>query len=111
MKLLDMTDRFNLDSCVRGHHIYKVWRPVNGETLTTKPEFGNLHDPYFVAVVTSDDTVVGHLPRTISTFCHIFLRRSGNIFVKITGKRKHLTDLPQGGLEVPCSLTFVGDSK
>ena len=58
MNLLDMTDRFNLDSCVVGHYVYKeVWRTVIEETLKTKPEFGNPHDPYAVAVVTSDDTI------------------------------------------------------
>ena len=81
------------------------------ERLTTKAEFGNPHDPYTIATVTSDDTVVGHLPRTISTLCHIFLRRSGNIIVQIIGRRKHSKDLLQGGLDVPCSLTFVGESK
>ena len=44
-----------------------------GDTLTAKPEFGNVHDPYAVAVITPDDVVVGHLPRNISTLCHLFL--------------------------------------
>ena len=26
----------------------------------------------------------------------------------MTGSRRHLSDLPQGGLEVPCILTFIG---
>ena len=58
-----MTGRVTFDSCIRGYHIYEeFWNPATGDTLTAKPEFGNPHDPYAVAVVTSDDTVVGHLP-------------------------------------------------
>ena len=30
---------------------------------------------------------------------------------QITGHRQFSADLPQGGLEVPCSLTFMGDEK
>ena len=28
----------------------------------------------------------------------------------VTGPKRHLADLPQGGLELPCTLTFSGDS-
>lgn len=92
--------------------MYKeFWHPTIGETLMAKPEFGNAHDPYAVAVVTLDDTIVGHLPRNISTLCHVFLRRNGDILVQVTDRRRRSTDLPQGGLEVPCTLTFVGESK
>ena len=40
-----------------------------------------------------------------------FLRRGGTISCEITGQRKYSRDLPQGGLEVPCVLTFKGDEK
>lgn len=30
---------------------------------------------------------------------------------KITGRRRHSKDLAQGGLEIPCILTFEGGSK
>ena len=29
----------------------------------------------------------------------------------ISGRRRHSTDLPQGGLEVPCRLLFRGEAK
>lgn len=108
-----MSSRYTLNSCIRGYHVYKdIWNPSIGETLLGKPEFGNIHDPYAVAVVSSTvDTIVGHLPRNISTMCHIFLRRAGNIIVQVTGRRRRSVDLPQGGLEVPCLLTFIGESK
>lgn len=107
-----MAETSTFDSCVRGYHVYKeIWNYAIGDTLTAKPEFGNVHDPYAVAVVTSDDVVVGHLPRNISTLCHLLLRKSGHILVQVTGRRKRSTDLPQGRLEVPCSLTFVGEAR
>ena len=46
-----MTGRVTFDSYVRGYHVYKeFWNPTTGNTLTAKPEFGNPHDPYTVAV-------------------------------------------------------------
>ena len=38
-------------------------------------------------------------------------RLHGNIIIQITDRRKRSTDFPHGGLEVPCSLSFVGESK
>lgn len=83
-------------------------KTFGSESLTGRAEFGNIHDPYAVAVVNLNDTTVGHLPRNISALCHIFLRRTGNILVQVTGRRQRSIDLPQGGLEVPCTLTLVG---
>ena len=36
-----------------------------------KLEFGNLHDPYAVVMVTSNDTIVSHLPKIIVVMCKI----------------------------------------
>ena len=66
----------------------------------------NRHDPYAVAVMRSK-TVVGHLPRKISTACSLFLS-TGTITCKVIGRKRYSHDLPQGGLEIPCTLTFVG---
>ena len=49
------------------------------------------------------------MPRNISTLCHLFLSRGGIITCTVSGLRKYSDDLPQGGLEVPCLLTFQGD--
>ena len=69
--------------CERGHHIYKdVWvpDPMRPEVLTCvrERETGNDADPYSVAMVNSSMTVVGHVPRKISSICSIFFvaRRS-----------------------------------
>ena len=48
-----MATTYSLDSCVRGYHVYKnIWTAPHGEILTCQNEFGNVEDPYAVAVVT-----------------------------------------------------------
>ena len=99
----------SIDTVIRGHHVYKdVWTPIIGEVLQCEKEEGNSHDLYAVAVKKLD-SIVGHVPRTISTLYHLFLSRGGSITCTVTGIRKYSDDLPQGGLEVPCQLTFRGD--
>lgn len=55
--------------------------------------------------------VVGHVPRRISSICSVFLRRGGSITCTVTGSRHYSGDLPQGGLELPCTLKFEGREK
>ena len=43
----------------------------------------------------------------MSTICSSFIHREGSIVCTVTGPRQYSTDLPQGGLEVPCILTFT----
>ena len=107
-----MSRRFTVDSCIRGYHIYKtIWPAPIGEVLQCQPESGNIHDPYCVAVVTAQNITVGHVPRTVSAVCRSFLRRGGNIVSQVTGSRRFSADLVQGGLEIPCVLTFIGSEK
>ena len=52
---------WNLESYVRGHHVYKeVWTPTNGEELLCKMEPNNIKDNYAVCVQ-KDGVIVGHL--------------------------------------------------
>ena len=91
--------------------MYKdIWKPAIGETLTCKLEFGNIHDPYAVSVVCGAADIIGHIPRRISSLCYFFLKK-GSISCQIMGKRYCSVDLLQGGLEVPCTLTFAGNSQ
>ena len=84
-------------SKIRGYHVYKeVWSAVVGETLAGHRETRNLIDPYAVAVMRSGE-VVGHVPRSISTLCSLFIERGGNIMYEVTGNRQYSYDLPQGG--------------
>ena len=93
---------------VRGYHVYRdVWEAAVGQTLPCQREAGNPHDPYAVSV-TEGGTIVGHVPRAISAVCSLFLRRNGTILCEVTGTRRKSSDLPQGGLEIPCKLIFAG---
>ncbi len=67
----------------------------------------NIHDPYYpYAVSVHKSFVVGHVPRTISAVCSLFVRQGRSISCQVTGNRRYLVDLPQGGLELPCHPTF-----
>ena len=106
-----MAERITVESGVRGFHAHKdVWTPNGEETLSCSREPGNIHDPYTVAVKTGSNVIVGHVPRTISTLCSIFILQGGIITCQITGGRRYSHDLPQGGLELPCHLTFSASS-
>ncbi len=78
-----------------------------GAVLQCDREARNSNDPYTVAVQ-KDGLTVGHVTRTVSCICSVFVQRGGSIVCTITGKRKHSCDLPQGGLELPCTDTFSG---
>ena len=103
---------FSVEAVVRGYHVYhEVWPAPVGEQLTCRREIGNSHDPFAVSVITTASTIVGHVPRRISSVCSVFLRRGELIFCRVIGTRQYSGDLPQGGMEVPCILTFQGESK
>ena len=100
-----------LESCVRGHHIYKdIWSPVIGERLVCERERHNTHDRYAVAVK-RESTTVGHLPKKYSCTFSLLLRGGGSIDCTVTGTRRYSTDLSQGGLEVPCEVTLKGTKR
>ena len=54
---------------------------------------------------------VSHVPRAISAVCSLFLDHGGTITSEVIGNRQYLEDLSQGGLEIPCELSFHGPSK
>ena len=103
--------RCERNSCVRGYHIYmSIWDAVIGEELPCRRDTGNERDRYAVAVM-KDGTIIGHLPRKISRPCLLFLRRGNSITCHVTGHRRYSSDLPQGGLEIPCILMFESKIK
>ena len=102
---------FDVQAMIRGYHIYQhVWDASIHEELPCAREADNLRDPFAVAVMKSHQTV-GHIPMKISSVCSLFLRHGGTITCTVTGSRQHSQDLPQGGLEIPCTLTFEGGLK
>ena len=80
------------------------------ENICLARESMNSKDPFAVAVVKSQVTI-GHIPRKISSICSMFLRHGGTIKCRVTASRRYSRDLPQGGLEIPCVLTFQGCEK
>lgn len=107
----ELSVQFSVEAMVRGYHAYEsVWVAVVGEELACKRERGNSEDPFAVAV-TKGERIVGHVPRKISAVCAMFLRRGGSIICRVTGSRRYSEDLPQGGLEIPCVLTFRSEKE
>ena len=99
---------YKLRWCVRGYHVYKEdWDAEIGDELVCKMETGNVKDPYAVAVIRKKK-VVGHLPRKISRITALFLKRKGTVRGEVVGRRRHSADLAQGGVEIPCEITFEG---
>ena len=97
---------------IRGYHQYKtIWEnPSRSDELLCGREIGNAYDTHAVAIkkdIGGVQTIVGHIAKKISSLCSIFLRRGGMILCEVNGHRRYSSDLPQGGLEVPCVLTFV----
>jgi hypothetical protein len=102
---------FEVETMVRGYHVYQdSWDALVDEELACAQEPDNLRDPFAVAVVKSRQTV-GHVPKKISSVCSLFLQHGGSITCKVTGRRRHSEDLPQGGLEISCTLAFEGGLK
>ena len=96
---------------MRGYHVYKdIWAAAVGEVLACRREPSNASDRYAIAVL-KHGTIIGHLPRKISKMCSLFLRRGGSIRCTVTGSMRYSIDLPQGGLEIPCSLLFKANLK
>ena len=95
------------DSCIRGYLYQAIWTAVVGECLVCQREPLNCNDRYTVAVM-KGDVVVSHLPRHLSRVLSLFLLRNGTIECIATGGRRYFSDLPQGGLEIPCKLIFHG---
>ena len=79
------------------------------EILSCKKEV-NIHDPYAVCMVNETGITVGHVPKKISAVCYMFIQHGGSISCQVTGSRRYSYDLPQGGVELTCCLTFTGPS-
>ena len=79
---------YRTESCIRGFHIYKeVWTPFIRERLGCARERSNTEDPFAVAIKRGTETV-GHVPRTISFVCTLFLRQCGFISCEVTGSSR-----------------------
>ena len=97
-----------MESMVWGYYVYKELLLDSyclGRRKAVTP-----HDPYAVAVM-ERGVIVGHVPHALSAVCCLFLGKGSTIFCEVTGRRRFSADLPQGGVEVPCTLIFTGAGK
>jgi hypothetical protein len=66
---------FEVESCVRGFNVHGAsWSPYVGEILHCVREFGNREDLYAVAVQSSLNSTVDHVPQKILAFaCYFYV--------------------------------------
>ena len=68
-------EEINQESCIRGYHVYKdTWEANIGDKLDCVRQPGNSKDRFAVATL-RNNTIVGHLPRKISTVCSFSEKR------------------------------------
>jgi len=60
-----------------------------------------------ISLVTGKLVVHAFQTSLISAICLLFIRRGSDIHCQVTGNRRYLSDLPQGGLEMPADLIFI----
>ena len=102
---------YSLTTAVRGYYIYReFWMANLGEVLPCAREESNPHDPFAVSVHDGPN-IVGQVPRKFSALCALFIQRGGTITCQVIGSKQYSLDLPQGGLEIPCVLTFSGEQR
>lgn len=88
-----------------GYHCYKeIWTLVLDEVLQTQRKPRNVHDIYAVEVMRK-----GWPPSEEDIICVFSISKVwGVITCKINGNRHYSAGIEQGGLEIPCKLTFEG---
>jgi hypothetical protein len=95
----------NLNLCIRGFHIHcDNWTPTLDERLVCEQQVGNSHDKYAVSGV-QDGAVIGHLLKKDFLSLFLLIGQEGRVTATVSGQRQPSYDLPQGGMETPCSLT------
>ena len=103
-------DSYPVAAVIRGYHVYRnIWNGAIGQILLCQWEPGNIHDPYAVSVV-NVEIIVGQVPRAISLVCYSFLWRNCTLTCQVIGTKQYSAHLPQGGLEIPCKLTFSNEA-
>ena len=102
---------FEVNCASREFHVFWTsWKPTDGEYLRIEREYGNVHDPFSISIrassrgnVTSSN-IVGHLPREISHFCHIYLNYGGALEGLVRDRKYQRSPIPKGGLEITIVL-------
>ena len=95
MAEIKVSSEYTFESVVRGYHIYQeILTAPDGEACRCRWEISNLRNPFAVAVVKKKyKTIVGHIPKKLSTLSSFFLR-SGSIECQLMGSKNLSRDLP-----------------
>ena len=97
-----------VQSAIRGFHVYKAIRqPEEGEKLISEHEENNKYDLFAIKVCRPlDRKIVDDLPIAISRITRFIIARGVIVEAQLTAAHYRRSPLVQGGLEIPCSLTF-----
>ena len=88
---------------ITGHHVYKdIWTTVAQEELHCEIEPTNPYDRHAIKVM-KGDTIVGHIPKSISKICSFILLSGGYMKLRVTRRRENKRG---NGLEVPCTISI-----
>ena len=105
-------ETFEFDCCVRGYHVTeRHWNNIAiGESLTVCHEENNKYDPCAMAVYRkhgpdNDNINVGHIPIELSSTLCFFVKHGGKVAAKVRQETYRASNLEQGGLEVPITVT------
>ena len=96
-----------VESYVHGFHMYQdIWMSITGERLPCQAEDSNDTGQFAVAIKKGVD-IIGHVPCKISRAYSLFIERGCTITCIITDSHhQYSSDLPRGGLQIPCKLKF-----
>ena len=104
-KTHNVIDTFKFDSFITGHYHYRyIWTPRIGEELIGKHEPNNSYDKFAIAIL-KDDTIVGHVPREISSQFAELLESEGMVNVKV---KANPVKTKRNGIRVPCTYIVSG---
>ena len=74
-------DSFTIEAMIRGFHIYSnIWNAVIDKELLCEKESGNFTYPFTVGVI-KEGSIVGHVPRKISSIVRCFYKGVDRLFV------------------------------
>ena len=95
------------DSAICGYHYYrKCWSPKIKENLICSHERNNAFDKSAIKTCKEDGEIVSHLPNELSCTLKFLLDRGAKISAVLMSTHYRRSPLVQGGMEIPCKVTF-----
>ena len=101
-------NKVTVQSVVRGFHVYKaICQLEESEKLFCEHEENNKYDLFATKVCQPfDRKIVGHLPIEILRITQFIIACWAIVEAQLTDANYRRSPLVQGGLEIPCLLTF-----